>query len=39
MTRNLSHHEIRKRHSEHLRSYLQSAEYAAYAKDIGLEIP
>lgn len=39
MTSTLFHNEIRKRHSEHLRSYLQSAEYAAYAKEVGLEIP
>ena len=35
----MNHDEIRKSHSERLRSYRQSSEFAAYAREMGAEIP
>lgn len=35
----MTHDQIRQRHFEHLNSYRQSAEYAAYAKQVGMAVP
>ena len=35
----MTHDEVRKRHSDHLRNYLHSAEYAEYVKESAADIP